>query len=264
VILLIDIGISSPVKFKLSKGWCKNMADKDSLPYGTFGRVRGVVDKFAESTTPTSLNTHVLDGISGGDFSALMTSLKFLGLISENQAVKPELRDLVEARKKGEDQYKAAMLKVVKAAYDPIVGKVDVTNGTLPELEKAFKDGGVPQGQMLTKVTRFYVKALEDSGVKVSDYITKPRPPGKKKATNGAAKDKRKPPKPKGDGVDTSKHLPNDPPPQDFARLPIPGIEGGFIQYPKNLTDGDCTMFETMVAVLRTYVKSRKGEGKKP
>lgn len=238
------------------------MAEKDSLPYGTYGRVRGVVEKFAESTTPTSLNTHVLDGISGGDFSALMTSLKFLGLINENQQVMPVLRDIVGARKKGEDQYKAAMLKVIKAAYDPIVGKVDVTNGTLPELEKAFKEGGVPQGQMLTKVTRFYVKALEDSGVKVSDYITKPRPPGKKKTSNGTAKGKRKPAK-QGSTGNQNKPL-EETPPIEFARLPIPGLEGAFIQYPKALTDGDCTMFEAMVTVLRTYVKSRRGgEGKK-
>src|SRR6266508_3831966 len=221
------------------------MAEKDSLPSGTYGRVRSVVDKFAESITPTSLSKQVLDGVSGGDFSALMTALKFLGLIDENQSVKAEFKELVEARKKGEDQYKAAMLKIVKAAYDPIVGKVDIAHGTLPELEKAFKESGVPQGQMLTKVTRFYVKALEDSGVKVSDYITKPRPAGKKKSANGEKKTPRTP-KHQKDG-DSVRRTQDTATPPEFERLPIPGIEGGYIQYPRKLTDADCTMYEAMI-----------------
>jgi hypothetical protein len=245
--------------------------DKSPIPYGTYGRLKGTVDRFAESTVPTSLNQHVLDDLSGYDFSALTTALRFLGLINEDRTVRQEFRDLVEARKKGEGDYKAALLDIISSSYQPVIGKVDVVNGTLPELEKAFKDAGIPQGQMVTKAVRFYVKALEDCGVKVSDYITKPKPrTAKGKSAKGGKKSKDTkeretdtgdPPPPRGrDDL-------SDPIPNDYERLPIPGIEGAFIQYPKNLNDTGVMMFEAMVSVLRTYVQAREprkgSEGKK-
>jgi hypothetical protein len=39
--------------------------------------------------------------------------------------------------------------------YDYIIGDLDMESGTAFELEKAFRDSGVPQGQMLTKTIRF-------------------------------------------------------------------------------------------------------------
>lgn len=235
--------------------------EKDSIPYGTFGRFKITVDQFAENIVPSVLNNHVLR-TSGGDFSALMTALKFLGLINSDQTVKPEFRALVELRKKDEGQYKAQLLKIIKAAYaDTPVSKVDVTHGTLPELEKAFKDAGVPQGQMVTKAIRFYIKALEDCGVEVSKYITEPRPRVRK------PKDQ-KPRKPEGkqesQNTNTVTLPPADTPPSDFERQPIPGINGAFIQYPTGITEANCDLFEAMIGVLRTYAKSRKGsEGRK-
>jgi len=89
------------------------------------------------------------------------------------------------------------MLGILEKAYQPMIGRVDVEHGTLPELEKVFKDAGAPPGQMVTKALRFYIKALEDCGVKVSEHITKPRPPGPKKPKAA------KPKKPKDSGTHT-------------------------------------------------------------
>lgn len=241
---------------------------KTPLPYGTYGMLKSTVERFVKSTVPGSINRHVLDDLSGGDLSALLVGLRFLGLVNEDKSIKPEFRQLVEARKKGEAEYKAALLKHVQIAYKPLIDGLDIGNATLPDLEKRFREYSGFTGQMLTKAIRFYVKALEDSEVKVSEFITKPRPRAPKPRT----------PKPrKAPGQQTNdegsvlfSRLPpdEDAVPQDFARLPIPGIEGAFIQYPKNLTETGVLMFEAMISVLRTYAKSkepRKGsEGRKP
>lgn len=233
--------------------------EKDSIPYGTYGRFKLTVDQFAENITPTVLDNHVLR-TSGGDFSALMTTLKFLGLINNDQSVKPEFRALVELRKKDEAEYKAQLLKIINTAYAPTpVSKVDITHGTLPQLEKAFKDAGVPQGQMVTKAIRFYVKAIEDCGVQVSKYITEPRPRVRQPKPP-------KPPKPARDGSPTNGGgaAIEDRTPQGFERVSIPGLADAFVQYPTNITDSNCDLFEAIIGVLRTYAKSRKGsEGKK-
>lgn len=241
---------------------------KEVAPYGTYGTLKSTIERFKESTVPTKLNRHVLHDVSGGAFSALISALRFFGLIDENQGVKDEFREVVEAARKGQTDYQDKMTQVVCDAYDPIVGaQFDLQAGTLPDLEKKFRDAGVPQGQMLTKAIRFYLKALEDAGVKVSEHITKKRPRSKK------AKDPKAPKKPKsggggggGGGGSTFETLPpnRDVVPQDFDRLPIPGISGAFIQYPTNLTEANCDLFDAMLLGLRTFAKSRAGtEGKK-
>lgn len=230
-------------------------------PYGTYSTVKNTIERFKDATVPTKLNRHVLDDVAGGAFSALMTSLRFLGLVNEDQTVRAEFRELVEAKRKSEEDYRDRLTQVVSDAYQPIIGTFDLDAGTLPELEKKFKDAGVPQGQMVTKAIRFYLKALEDAGLTVSEHITKQRPTGKRKNTNGEKKTKKTAAKKTGGGAGVKPAQDELKP--DFDRLPVPGIDGAFIQYPKNLTDANCTMFEAMMTVLRTYAKSRNGGGKK-
>src|SRR5262249_52035692 len=146
---------------------------------------------------------------------------------------------------KDRDKFKAALADVVSAKYKPITGNVDLKHGTLAQLEKAFKDADVAAGQMLTKTIRFYVKALQESGIDVSPHITKARKPSGGKKPNGTRKKTLRTP--------TPSNLPDDTIPSGFARLPIPGVADAYIQYPTNLTDANCDLFDAMIGVLRTY-----------
>ena len=56
---------------------------------------------------------------------------------------------------------------------------------------------------------------------------------------------------------------PPEGPPEGFEQMPVPGVERAFIQYPKDLTEADCAMFEAVVVVLRAYAKSRSGRKEK-
>ena len=193
------------------------------LPYGTYGMLKSTVERFVESTVPTTMNRHVLHDLSGADFSAVNATFRFLGFIDDERSVKPAFRELVEERKKGESQYKAALLKILQNSYGPIVAGIDIESGTLPELEKAFREAGVQQGQMVTKTIRFYTKALEDCGVKISPHITKPRPRKSTTKRNGAKQ-----------GTGSKNKLPKPeitPPifdsagiPEGFERLPTPNV----------------------------------------
>jgi hypothetical protein len=235
------------------------------LPYGTYSTFKNTIERFKDSTVPTNLNRHVLDDVAGGAFSALSTTLKFLGLMDKaHGALTKQFRDLVEARKKGETEYQSLLLTLIEEAYKPVLGNFDVEAGTLPDLEKKFRGAGMPQGQMTTKAVRFYIAALKDCGVPVSEHITKKRPRTKKAKDGNApkkAKKDRASSNGSGGGVTDQEPETNL---GDYARLPIPGIEGAFIQYPKTLTETGVLMFEAMISVLRTYAKSRAGsEGKK-
>ena len=247
------------------------MADtKTSLPYGTYGMLKGTVERFVDVVVPTSLNRHVLDvrTVSGGDYSALISGLRFLGLINEDRTVRPEFHALVKAKKQSESAYQAALIEIVTKAYAPVIGDFDLDAGTLPDLEKKFRDASGYQGQMLTKAIRFYVKALEDCGVKISEHVTKPRPrttsknkgtKTQKKATKGgvASDDKSK---------EFNGHGPPPPPvvPSGFQRIAIPSDPNAFVQFPMAITERDCDQFEGIMDMLRRFAGVKRTEDKKP
>ena len=234
-----------------------NLKDKTTTPcYMPYPTLKSTVQTFADSTTPTMLNRFVLSKLSGAAHSALISGLRFLGLANEDESATEDFRNLVNASKKGETEYEMELLKILERVYEPIVQGVDMENGTLPELEAAFKAVGVAHGSMLITSVRFYVKALQDCGSTVSPHITKPRPRQKK-----AEKQNNKTPKrPKAKNRKPEDEI-KDEIPTGFARLPIIGKEGAFIQYRTPLTEHDCDVIEAAVKYLRVLSLSQKEGG---
>lgn len=240
-------------------------ADQQQPPYVSFGIFKGAIETLAQTTVPSGpIDRRVLDGLSGADYGALISGLKFLGLVDADRKALPPYKALVHASKAGgADKFKPALLEIINNAYKPVIGKVDVLHGTIAELEKAFKDFGVSQGQMLTKSVRFYIKALIEGGVVPSPHITKPKPPRTAASKKNGSEKKRQIKRRKDEGGDDALIF-KVAIPIGFERLPIPGLSGAFIQYPGNITEDNCDLFQAMVGVLRTYAKGRTGKEKKP
>lgn len=224
-------------------------------PYMSFGILQNATETLAGTTVPHGpLDRRVLDGLSGADYGALISGLRFLGLVDEKRTATPQYHALVQAMKEGEAKFKPALMEIISAAYQPLIGDLNIKHGTIAQLEKAFKDAGVSQGQMLTKSIRFYVKALNYIGVDVSVHITKAKSSRQPVPKNGDPRPKPKPKKNKSTD-DTTTH---DAAPAGTERLPIPGLPNAYIQYPATITEANCDLFDAMIGVLRTYVKGRK------
>jgi len=226
-------------------------------PYVGFGVFKSTIDELAETTVPSSpLERRVLAHLSGGDYKALMPALRFLGLIDDQKKANETFRELVEISKRPDD-FKGALSVLIDIAYKPLIGDFDWKNGSASDLESRFRKAGVAQGQMLTKTTRFYVKALQECGEAVSPHITKPKPrtPRAPVKTQPIAK----PAKPS--GGDGGNGVVVDAIPPGFARMPVPGISDGFVQYPDSLTDAQCEMYAAVVNLLRAYAKGLTGGG---
>jgi hypothetical protein len=226
-------------------------------PYMSWGVFKTIVDTLAEATVPTGpLDRRVLDKLSGADHGALMSGLRFLGYVDEDRRATNEYRKLIAASKEPL-KFKELLTETISAKYDPIIGSVDMEFGTAAEVEKAFRDYGVPVGQMLTKTIRFYIKALQEIGVSVSQHITKPKPRtprnGAKKTTKLAGKGAR----------GTATHTPQEHSavPRGFDRMPVPGLPNAFIQFPLDLTPEQVDLFGAVVNVLRTFAKGKSGKG---
>lgn len=226
------------------------------LPYVGWGVFKTTVDNLAETVVPTGpLDRRVLHFLSGADHGALISALRFFGLADESKVASPEYRELVRSSK-DPAAFKAGLKRLLDSRYAPIIGKVNLQHGTITELERAFKDYGVAQGQMLTKTIRFFVKALQECGVELSPHITKPSP--KARSASRSSGEKRSP-RSKGQGNDQKDRaeLTQDELPQGFERMPIPGLPQAFIQYPVGLTVEQCNLFTAAIAFLKVYVTGK-------
>ncbi len=233
-----------------------NGSSKPQLPYVGYGVFKSTIETLADATVPSGpLDRHVLDKISGADHGALMSALTFLGYVDADRRATSEYRKLINAWKARTEadshEYEALLFEAVSVNYADVIGNVNIETGTLAELEKAFKAYGVPQGQMLTKTIRFYVKALADCGANVSRHITKPRPRTPRTAIKKVVKGPVVNPQYQ-QTVEAS--VPNG-----FERMPVPGLSDAFIQFPLNLTEAHCDLFDSVVKVLRTFAKGKSG-----
>jgi hypothetical protein len=227
-------------------------------PYVSFGVFKSTVEQLADAVVPSGpLDRRVLPWLSGADYPALISALRFLGLITDDNKATPEFRRLVAAVKNPED-WKVEFLALLKSKYDPIISGVNLEHGTIGELEKRFKDYGVSAGQMVTKSIRFLVKALTDAKVPLSPYIikaSKPRAPRTAAAAkNGNGKARRAARQSAAPAMEPQRQIPDG-----VQRMPVPGVANGFIEYPTELTTGDCDVFAAVVTMLRAYVTARTG-----
>ncbi|SRR6266403_1161979 len=224
-------------------------------PYMSYGVFAKSIELLAETTVPTGpLDRRVLAGFSGADYGALISGLRFLGLIDEQRKATANYRGLVELWKDS-PKFKERLLEIFIDKYAPIIGKMNLKQGTIAELEKAFKGYGVASGQMLTKTVRFFLKAITEAGVTPSPHMTAPKPRTPRGTTKKNGERGRKGVKTQGNfHADSEQEIPNG-----LERLPLPGVPNSFIQYPANLTEAHCQILEAMVGVLRTSVKARTG-----
>jgi hypothetical protein len=227
--------------------------EKSQVPYMSFGVFKSTNESLAEATVPSGpLDRRVLDQLSGADHGALVSGLTFLGYVDKERKATPAYRELIAAIK-DPTQYKTALVANLIEKYAPIIGHLDISTGTISDLEKAFKAYGVSQGQMLTKTIRFYVKALQECGVSVSPHILK----AKARSIRTTPKRPNKP----------SWSAPSNPansaesngPPKGFDRMPVPGLPQAFIQFPLELTPDQVDLFGAVVNVLKTFAKGKSG-----
>lgn len=232
--------------------------EANPAPYMSYGIFEKSIETLAETTVPTGpLDRRVFSGFSGNDYSALISGLRFLGLIDGERKATQAYRDLVQSWA-DKPKFKEAVVNLISTRYRPIIGDVNLRQGTGAELEKAFRESGVASSQMQLKTIRFFLKALTDNGFALSPHITARKPRGAVSATrkNGNSRTRIQSKPPQSNSADS---MATEEVPSGFERLPIPGMPNSFIQYPVNLSEGQCQIMEAMVGVLRKSVEARTG-----
>src|ERR1019366_8385979 len=155
-------------------------------PYIPLATLTNFIGKLKKTVVPPVIDASLTRNMSGGVSGALMTTLKFLGLIDQAGRVQAALKALVDAY--DTEAWKGEFGKVVQASYKHIVEGIDLEKATSGQLEDQFKAQGKVEGQMAQKSVRFYLAALSEIGAPLSPHF-KAR---KARATNGARKTTKK------------------------------------------------------------------------
>ena len=108
---------------------------------------------------PAIIDSNLTQTMSGGTASALMSALRFLGLVDPSGTPQDSLRKLVAAYHT--DRWKDVFGDLVDRAYAGIIGDLDLTTATRSMLDDRFRKNSKAAGQVLDKAARFYLGALE-------------------------------------------------------------------------------------------------------
>lgn len=240
-----------------------------TIPYASFISVSNFLERLSglDTPPPDHIDRSMLSSMSGSNQTALIGSLEFLGLIAPGTGkTQPHLEALVEARKRGETEWREALLAVLEEAYSGVVGDLNVQTTTPGKLEEAFRNAGMTAPGMLEKAIRFYVKALQAAGVRLPEHLqkTKRRTTRKVRSTpktprspaRSSEKEKTPPePEPRTDVSRDAQGGRKSAVPSGFARQEIPTIDGAYIVYPVNMTETDFALFEAALQFMRAVVQ---------
>ena len=127
------------------------------------------IERLRATGIPAVIDSNLTQTMSGGTASALMSALRFLGLVDQSGAPQDSLRKLVAAY--DTDRWKDVFGDLVDRAYATIIGDLDLTTATRSMLDDRFRKNSKAAGQVLDKAARFYLGALEKMQRPVSPHF---------------------------------------------------------------------------------------------
>lgn len=164
--------------------------DKESRPYPpvlALSTLTNLFETLKSTTVPPVIDNSLLMKMSGSARSALMSAMRWIGLIDSSGRVTEKLRTIVKAY--GTSDWKETLGNEFLGPYGAIVLDLDLDTGTQSQLYEAFRTKGNVDGQMLDKAVRFYLSVLTEAGLTYSPFFKTKRvsgPGGRKKPNKRA------------------------------------------------------------------------------
>lgn len=172
---------------------CMNDVKRLTPPYPSYMSMRTLFGSLHDNGTPSRIDRSVMKTFSNAVGTQLITGLKFLKAINEEQRPSEDFLELIDSY--GGPNWKKQLLAMLEKAYPDMFGlSLEVVSPA--EFSEAFRRAYGVEGDVLRKCMTFFINAMQDTDFPISKYLLagkKPRGPGsnKKRASKPAAqKDK--------------------------------------------------------------------------
>jgi hypothetical protein len=136
-------------------------------PYVSFTTFLSLLDRLKEGGIPQRIDRSYWGGFLAGGYGAqVMTALRYLDLLKDNNEPTPKLDDLVNGERK------AVLATLLRERYAPIFSAVDLARVTPGHLDEEFRKSYGISGQTARKVVGFFVQAAQYAGIEVSKHVS--------------------------------------------------------------------------------------------
>jgi|SRR5579864_1752444 len=154
----------------------KTAPEKTVPVYLSFKTFQAAIDNLRTHGLPSVLDRTAFGSRSGGDQAQILSAFKFLGLTDDQARTQDSLRVLVKTTANSPEE-KQALGSILKNRYANAFA-LNLEAATPAQLDKAIGDLGA-SGTTKERSVRFFLKAVEHAGIKVSARLTarKPRSP---------------------------------------------------------------------------------------
>jgi hypothetical protein len=138
-------------------------------PYVPYPSFKTLVGELREHGVPSRIDRSVLRRFSGIIGSQLLTALRFLGMIDDQNHPTQRLAELVAASNTPE--WGAKIIAVLRSEYEPLFG-LDLGNATASHFDETFRKAFPGSADSVTqKSIAFFLGAAKDSGIVISDRV---------------------------------------------------------------------------------------------
>jgi hypothetical protein len=151
----------------------KTEAQKAVPVYLSFKTFQSAIDNLRTHGLPSVLDRTAFGSRSGSEQTQILSAFKFLGLTDDQARTKEPLRLLVKTAANSSEE-KQALTSILKERYANAFA-LDLEAATPAQLDKAIADLGAA-GTTKDRSVRFFLKAVEHAGIKVSTRLTARKP----------------------------------------------------------------------------------------
>jgi hypothetical protein len=141
---------------------------KRPIPYVSYATWETFISDLRENGIPSRIDRSVLKRFAGGTASQLLTSLKAMGLMTENNVPTPELRRLVEAH--ATEKWKDEISDLTCRVFEPIT-EMDLTTATPSQFAETFRASFGGGDEVQRKGAAFFFNAAKVAGIEVGARI---------------------------------------------------------------------------------------------
>ena len=152
----------------------KQNGETKTVPvYLSFKTFQSAVQSLRTHGLPSILDRTAFGSRSGAEQTQILSAFKFLGLIDETSRTQESLRNLVKVAENSTEE-KAILGALLKLRYANAF-HLNLEAATPAQLDKAISDYGT-SGTTKDRAIRFFIKAAEHCGFKLSSRLTARKP----------------------------------------------------------------------------------------
>lgn len=141
--------------------------------YLSFKTFQSAIQSLRTHGLPDSLDRTAFGSRSGAEQTQILSAFRFLGLLNDANRTQNPLRSIV-SKKEGSQEEKNVLTEILKDKYANAFA-MNLEAATPAQLDKAIGDYGAT-GATRDRSVRFFIKACEYCGIKLSSRLTARKP----------------------------------------------------------------------------------------